>query len=334
MSRQQKTTDSHVEDNIELALQLLIYVMCVLPGVLLTFLYWPLTQYLAKVWRLDQLAVRYQYEKDWLVLVRYLAFGACAVSMYYACFIAPHKMLWFAQYALTVGAVCVTLFSGLAYSTVVWIEKRHAAPDIQKMVAGLDAEVYVKGVIERLQISDPDWRSLHGALLVFERGTPAEFSVEIDHLFVTQHNCYLIETKYRNATVSALDKASEWKTSALDGRQGQMRNALLQAKKAARVLEQRYDLPCRVIPLVAIHGAETVIVDGPANVVRSDKLLDLIYAFEETSRANCLQPSEIVKKVVACLATDNASMQRHIERANQARRSSEANSIVSRSSLL
>jgi hypothetical protein len=126
----------------------------------------------------------------------------------------------------------------------------------------------------------------------------------------------------------------EWKTVASDGRQGQMRNALSQAKQTVRVLEQQYSRLCRVIPVVAIHGADTTIVEGPANVVRSDKLLDLIYAFEESSSANCLQPSEIVEKVVACLATDNASMQRHIERANQARRSSEANSIVSRSSLL
>jgi hypothetical protein len=334
MSQQHKTTGHRAEDGVEIALHIMQFVMCVLPGLLLALLYWPITHYLAKVWRLDRLAVRYQYEKEWLVPVRYLAFTACIVSLYYACLIAPDKTPWFSRYAWTLTTVCVALFSGLAYSLAVWIEKRYVEPEIQRLAAGLEAEVYVKGVIERLQISNPHWRSLHGVLLVFQPGTPEEFSVEIDHLLVTQHNCYLVETKYRNATVFAVDKAMEWKTVASDGRQGQMRNALSQAKQTVRVLEQQYSRLCRVIPVVAIHGADTTIVEGPANVVRSDKLLDLIYAFEESSSANCLQPSEIVEKVVACLATDNASMQRHIERANQARRRSEANSIVSRSSLL
>lgn len=333
MSLTHKTTGDRAEDGIEIALHILQFMMCVLPGLLLTFLYWPLTYYLAKVWRLDRLAVRYQNAKEWLVPVRYLAFAACVVSIYYACMVVPNKTPWFSRYAWALATVCVALFSGLTYSLVAWIEKLHVEPEIQRLAAGLEAEVYVKGVIERLQISNPHWHSMHGVLLVFQVGTSEEFSIEIDHLLVTQHNCYLVETKYRNATVSAVGKAMEWKTVASDGRQGQMRNALSQAKQNVRVLEQQYALPCRIIPVVAIHGADTTIVDGPANVVRSDKLLDLLYAFEEVNTNYLLRPDEIVAQVIVYRATDDVAMRRHIERANQAKRRWEAKAIVSRSSL-
>lgn len=267
-------------------------------------------------------------------LLKVLVLCTYAGAIYALFLIAPSKGVWIDRFIWTLGAICTAASGAFAYNVVHWLGKLSEDPDVRRRAAGNEAEAYVKSAVDSLSVVYPGAQALHGTLLVFDSvlSEQGEYSVEIDHLFVTRHNCYLIETKYRNATVHAATAAPQWRTTAQDGSEGVMRNALLQVKNSARVLEKTLSLPYKLVPIVAVHGEHTQIIDGPANVVRSDRLPEIIAAFEQIENSKKLDPAALLDSLRTFVCTGEVAMQKHIERANQAKQRAEAKAVVNATS--
>lgn len=214
-----------------------------------------------------------------------------------------------------------------------WLEQHHHDPQIQKIRAGRNAERYVQKIIEAVALPYPGARSLHGVLFVFHAGTENEFSAEADHLLITKNQLYLIETKYKSGTIHADARAPQWQTVCEKGNKGSMRNVLLQAKNTARVLEREVQLPCPQVPIVVIHGRQTGIVGGPANVVNVVDLIKLLDAFELGQQPGSIKPEDVAAQLMQFASTDPGALARHIERAQQARLRSDSQTMVQRASI-
>jgi hypothetical protein len=228
--------------------------------------------------------------------------------------------------------LCVGLSFGLLFNVMHWMEQYARDPAIQKKMAGIAAERYVQKIIEENQHDFPASRSLHGKLFVFNAHTPSEFSVEADHILITERNIFVIETKCKSGTLFAGADAPKWKVSSPYG-DGEMRNALKQAKNAARVLQRQAVLPCEVIPLVAIKGNDVKIVDGPTNVLVTANLVNVIRAFEHSKPHPVLDPAAVTALLLPHMNGDPAAMDRHIERAQAARVRAEMTEIVNAASI-
>ncbi|KRB74254.1 nuclease-related domain-containing protein [Noviherbaspirillum sp. Root189] len=312
-------------------LLLAVTVFLVYPILAIGFLFRePITRAL----RLEKRAERYVHSAGGIKLLKGLVICMYAGAIYALFVIAPSKDVWIERFIWTLGAICTAASGTFAYNIIHWIGELSEDPDIRRHAAGNEAEAYVKSTIDALSAVYPEARALHGTLLVFDSALPqqGEYSIEIDHLFVTRHNCYLIETKYRNATVHAATAAPQWRTTAQGGSEGAMRNALSQVKNSARVLEQALSLPYKLVPIVAIHGEHTQIVDGPANVVRSDRLPNIIAAFEQVENSKTLDPTALVNSLNPFVRTGEDAMGKHIERANQAKQRAEAKAVVNATS--
>lgn len=224
------------------------------------------------------------------------------------------------------------LICAFFFSLVQWIQNLYHSAAIQKRIAGVQAERFVQKLIDKNLERYPGSQALHGALFVFNRGLSNEFSVEADHLLITQHAVYLIETKYRSGTIAAHADSSHWKVSSLQG-EARMRNALKQAKNCAGVLKRECKLPCNIIPLVAIRGKEVKITDAPANVVPTEELFKVINAFEFSSQSEGINPLSIIATLTQYTFTDKQSIANHIARANVAKSRSDMRDIVATSSV-
>lgn len=225
------------------------------------------------------------------------------------------------------------LLSGLLFCILHWLEQHYHDPQVQKMQAGRNAERYVQKIIEAIALSYPGSRSLHGVLFVFNAGTEHEFSAEADHVLVTKNQLYLIETKYKSGTIHADAHAPQWQTVCAQGIHGSMRNALLQAKNTVRVLKREVRLPCPLAPIVVIHGRQTGIVGGPANVVNVVDLIKLLDAFELAQQPGSVKPEDVAAQLMQFASTDPGALARHIERAQQARLRSDRQTMVQRASI-
>ena len=228
--------------------------------------------------------------------------------------------------------LCVGLAFGFLFNILHWLERYAEDPVIQKKIAGIQAERYVQKLIEKNQRDFAGARSLHGTLFVFNEGTPGEFSVEADHILITERNIFLIETKYKSGTISAGADSARWMVSSRQG-EGEMANALKQAKNAAQVLQRQAALPCEVIPLVAIKGNDVNIVDGPTNVFRAENLVNVLHAFEHSKPRPILDPVAVAAMLLSHIRNDKAAMERHIDRAQAARTRAEQDAIVNAASI-
>lgn len=225
------------------------------------------------------------------------------------------------------------LLSGLLFCVLHWLEQHYHDPQVQKIQAGRNAERYVQKIIDAVALSYPGSRSLHGVLFVFNAVTDHEFSAEADHLLMTRNRVYLIETKYKSGTIHADADAPQWQTACAQGINGSMRNALLQAKNTARVLEREVRLPCPLVPVVVIHGRHTGIIGGPANVVNVVDLIKLLDAFELAQQQGPIKPEQVAAQLMQFANTDPDALARHIERAQQARLRSDSQAMVRSASI-
>lgn len=225
------------------------------------------------------------------------------------------------------------LLSGLLFCILHWLEQHHHDPQVQKIQAGRNAERYVQKIIDAVALSYPGARSLHGVLFVFNPGTAHEYSAEADHLLMTKNQLYLIETKYKSGTIHVDADAPQWQTVCAQGSKGSMRNALLQAKNTARVLQREVRLPCPLVPVVVIHGRKNEIVGGPANVVSVVDLIKLLDAFELAQQPGPVKPEEVAAQLMQFASTDPGALARHIERARQARLRSDRQTMVQSASI-
>lgn len=160
---------------------------------------------------------------------------------------------------LGVLLVSTALACAFVFSIIHWIGQYALEPDVQKKMAGINAERFVQSMIEDNQQHFPSALSLHGKVFVFNADMPNEFSVEADHVVITERNIFVIETKCKSGAMSARADSPRWNVSSKHG-VGEMQNALKQAKNAARVLHRQANLPCEIVPLVAIKGNEVQIL--------------------------------------------------------------------------
>ena len=228
--------------------------------------------------------------------------------------------------------LCVGLSCGLLFNILHWMEQYSENPSIQKKMAGIAAERYVQKLIEGSQKDFPASRSFHGKLFVFNEHTPGEFSVEVDHILITERNVFVIETKCKSGTLLARADSPSWKVSSPYG-DTNMRNALKQVKNATRVLQRQAALPCELIPLVVIKGNDVKIIDGPTNVLATANLVNVLRAFEHGKPHPTLDPASVTALLLPHMNDDPAAMKRHVERANAARVRSEMNEIVNAASI-
>lgn len=230
------------------------------------------------------------------------------------------------------GGVFFALWGGLLCSVMHWLRGYGRDPAVQREVAGWRAEAFVVTLLERARRLHLDWQLWHGVLLVFEEGTSDEFSVEVDHLLVTASQVFVIETKWKSGTIVAHPTAAQWQVCTPHGN-GTMRNALIQAKQTARVLRQQWQLDAPVIPLVAIHGQSTRIVEGPGNVVVAEDILQVLQAFDSAPSEHHSTPTGLAAHLHRHRRTSQQAMRAHIARAQQAQLKAEKKHYVDTASL-
>jgi hypothetical protein len=241
---------------------------------------------------------------------------------------------------LTLGSVILSTLvflaaplCGLVFMIFDWMEAYHLDPQAQKDLAGTRAEALVEKLIEINRECYPQCESLHGTLFVFNQGTPEEYSVEADHILITTHNIFLIETKYKSGAIFADADSPNWKTSTHQG-QGVMRNALLQAKNTARVLQKELGSVQNIVPIVAIYGQKVSIIGGPGNVVWAHNLLNTIHAFELANQERQkLDPAAILTELKLKASKNPKDFDRHLIRTNAATHRAELSEIVNSSSI-
>lgn len=220
----------------------------------------------------------------------------------------------------------------LSFNVIAWLKQHFHSPTIQKKIAGRNAERFVEKIIEGHRSRHPEAIAMHGVLLVFKPDTEQEYSLEADHLLITPKNFFVIETKYKSGTIHVAPTAKFWKVITLQG-EGQMRNALEQAKNAARVIQKQLNLPVMPVPIVAIKGNRVALIDAPANVVPAEDLLKVIEAFEESKHDGFFEPSVVGQLLAQFRNCKEAAMKRHIARASTTSRKAELENIVNSASL-
>ena len=235
--------------------------------------------------------------------------------------------------AVAVTALLVFLFSAFMLAMVGWIEQYATDPDVQKRLAGANAEKFVRKLIASNMRNYANGRALHNALFVFNSETANEFSAEADHVLITRRNIFVIETKHKSGTIFADADAPMWRTSTAHG-DGSMRNALLQVKNTARILTREFSLADSIIPIVAIHGNNVSIVQGPGNVVATRDLMLAIHAFETHGEHNPpLNPDDIAETLLKQCANDPDSLKKHISRIQEKTDRMKFSDIVKNSSI-
>lgn len=235
--------------------------------------------------------------------------------------------------AFAITALLVFCFSTFMLAAISWIEEYSTDPDVQKELAGANAEKFVKKLIEATKKDYSAGRSLHNALFVFHKDTAEEFSAEADHILITRRNIFIIETKYKSGVIFADPDTPRWRTSSPHG-DGSMRNALLQVKNTAKILSREFSLAEKIIPIVVIQGKNVSIAQGPGNVVAAHDLMCAIHAFEEHGESNPhLNPDDIAKKLLKHCASDSASLKKHISRIREKTEHMKSVDIVRNSSI-
>lgn len=234
---------------------------------------------------------------------------------------------WKSHIAQIFTSALISLVCIFIYATLYWMQAFASDPEVRRRSAGKKAEKYVMQLINANLHRYPDAASMHGPLFVFNEGKDDEYSIEADHVLVTQHHAYVIETKYKSGRVQAVADAIAWQTANERG-QGSMRNALAQAKNSAKFLERECGLPNSCIPLVAIYGKDTEIVDGPSNVAVASEIIKVIDAFEMAATGARIHPTQIIDKLTQFETKDKAAFERHITRAARAGAKAERETIV------
>lgn len=332
MSRQNNEPNGFLETVVTYALGLFITgFLLAVPAVLLAMFYF-LRRPISRALDLERRAASW-FAMQWCIRpLKWLAAFLFVVLLVNAAHYLTVTPVLVDQIIVGLFCLCGGLAFALLFNVLHWLVQYTEEPAVRKIAAGMAAERYVQSLIEACQQHFPGSRSLHGKLFVFNAHTPAEFSVEADHILITERNIYVIETKCKSGTISAGADLAKWPVSSSYGT-GDMQNALKQAKNAARVLQRQTGLPCEVIPLVAIKGNEVRIVDGPTNVVVAEHLAEVLHAFENSKPRSLLDPVAVTSLLLPHICEDKAAMERHIERAQAARIRAERDEIVSAASI-
>lgn len=243
-----------------------------------------------------------------------LSFAATASSIIYLqrLFIdlpVPHPQRLFLH-------LLVALAGGMFYMMHRWVVTYQNDPRLQKDLSGKLAERAVSKELNRQLIGRRGAKVLHNTLLVFNAGTDDEFSAEVDHLLVTQHQVYIVETKYKSGIITISPTAARWDV-AKAGATSTMRNALLQATNTLRVVRKECNLHVEAIPLVVFVG-KNALIDNPSNVVQLKELSRTIQSLELDAIHHgvpSIDPDAVISQIQRFVAHDAAAFERHRRRA-------------------
>ncbi|WP_321935321.1 nuclease-related domain-containing protein [Paraburkholderia sp. J8-2] len=216
----------------------------------------------------------------------------------------------------------VLYFAVQIYGVIAWV--RWNSVDARQTRAGKWAEKEVARHLRRIA-SRCNGVVLNNLLLVVNRDRPDEFSMELDHLLITPHNVFVVESKHRTGTIWVKDDAREWEVRTAQ-RSSRMRNALVQVKNTCRQLNRFFDAPYDAIPVVAIASKQgTVEIQGGiSNVVTPDRLDALVTAFDRTYEGRQVDVKRVAAEFAARHDNSTEARDKHIKRALAAQQKSEA----------
>jgi hypothetical protein len=248
----------------------------------------------------------------WIMLMAFSYFGFQVINQF------RQETVTYSTVLIGILYIIGMLLCAVVFNAIHWMEQHFQTPSFQKKLAGIAAEDHVKKLVHAHQRNLTSSLSLHGALFVFRPGVDREFSVEADHVLITERNLFVIETKYKSGTISANATAAQWNVTTAHG-QSNMRNALKQVKNTAQVLARECSLSCIPVPLVAMVGRDLTITDAPTNVVRAEEISHVIDAFEARQLNPLFDPDQVLNALRGHIATDKDAWQKHVARAEQAK---------------
>lgn len=228
---------------------------------------------------------------------------------------------------LVLPCVIGALLSAQIIAILVWLGEYADDAEVQKCNSGKQAEDLVDRIISVNQNALGTSKLLKNCLFVFSRGQESEFSVEADHMLITQKNIFLIETKRKSGEIYCDQNSNEWSIWTPNG-ETKMRNALRQVLNSKRALERQFKLPVAITPIVVFVGKDTRIVDGPSNVVTSNELIQLIKAFEQQKTICDVEIQEIFEIMGSCISNDPSDFALHVKRAQDAQSRKISKNIV------
>ncbi|MBC3881315.1 NERD domain-containing protein [Undibacterium sp. LX40W] len=218
---------------------------------------------------------------------------------------------------LILPCVIGALISGQIIAILLWLGEYADDAEVQKRNSGKQAEDLVDRIISINQNTFGRSKLLKNCLFVFNRGEESEFSVETDHLLITQKNIFLIETKRKSGEIYVDQNSNEWSIWTPNG-ETKMRNALRQVLNSKRALESQLKLPVTITPIVVFVGDDTKIMSGPSNVVTSNELIQVITAFEKQKTVYEVEILEIAELMGRCISSDPSDFALHVKRAQDA----------------
>jgi hypothetical protein len=256
----------------------------------------------------------------WLMHVPFLAYLSFTSPLRAAQVAVAHVPVW----------LLLTLPAFLAEAILI-VRDEHESGDGQRRLAGKWAEAMVRSVV-RKYAKQVQARDLHNVLLVINRGQHNEFSMEIDHLLVTRHNVFVIETKYQAGRVLVDEHDSVWQVEG--PRSGSMRNALLQAKNSCTQLRRHLNTGVTPIPVVVVTSSRgTTVVSPVSNVITPAELPVVIAALDKSSSTGNLDSGALLARIDAATDRTTRARRAHKARASAARQRNEDDSIRGRASL-
>jgi hypothetical protein len=271
--------------------------------------------------RFDGVKLSLKWQKwEWLFLVsRWACFCCLAIVAVIACgvFVEAQKHTLIAKVFWSIGLFLAWFALVVVSQFTFWVQRNFEAPDMQRRLAGLNAEKVVAGVIETLLKPMTRGEAVHNALLVFNSGSLDEYSIELDHVLATDKNVYVFETKYKTGDIYAHQAADEWVISTKHG-DVTMRSPLKQAKNAVRVLRNQLNIDSQVnlVPVVVFVGKDTKIFDGPSNVVSIDQLPHFVDSLETETQSNpMINKAELIKRIRDLSDWGGEAYKSHIQRA-------------------
>jgi len=218
---------------------------------------------------------------------------------------------------LVLPCVIGALISGQIIAILIWLGEYADDAEVQKRNSGKQAEDLVDRIISVNQNTLGPSKLLKNCLFVFNSGQESEFSVEADHILITQKNIFLIETKRKSGEIYYDQNSTEWSIWTPNG-ETKMRNALRQVLNSKRALERQLKLPVTITPIVVFVGDDTRIVAGPSNVVTSNELMQIIAAFEQQKTIYDVEIQEVVEVIGSCISNDPSDFAMHVKRAQDA----------------
>ncbi|WP_322046628.1 nuclease-related domain-containing protein [Paraburkholderia sp. J67] len=206
------------------------------------------------------------------------------------------------------------------------------SPDGQALGAGYKAERKVKGFVSKIARATKG-RDFHNLLVVVNKGTSSEFSMEMDHVLITERNVFMLETKYKSGTVFVNADAPVWRVQSRHG-ESSMRNALLQVKNTCKQFERFVAPGVAPIPIVVITSDNEVTIDGGiSNVVTPENLPAVIAAFDRKFSTRTLDSAALCNALLSKVDGSAEARRRHKERANSAKTRAQDESITGRASI-